>query len=162
MNVRKTFLFLALALSGLVIGTRAAPQVASKGAAGANYEGTYFFETVTASTGDVVNGFVTLHRGGTLTWADQSDFGGSGFFNSTVHGTWKLTGPDEVTLRGYYYQFDSSGNAVALVRITSVGSLAAGVGTGVIDVFGPSQNPATQPPAVPNFDALTIASYALD
>ena len=124
--------------------------------------GTYFFETVTASTGELSNGFLTLNRGGTATWADQSDFGGSGFFNSTTHGVWERTGPNEVTIEGYYYRFDASGTPVVLIRITIVGSLVTGEAIGTVDVFGPGQNPVTEEPLIPNADSLTVTSFLMN
>jgi hypothetical protein len=124
--------------------------------------GTYFFESVSQATGDAFNGFLTLHKGGTVTWADQSDFGGAGFFNSTTHGVWEKTGPDEVTIEGYYYRFDAAGTPIVLVRITSFGSVVSGQGTGTVDVFGPNQNPVTEPPLIPNADALTLTSFRLN
>jgi len=139
-----------------------APAAASPPAAdSSSYEGTYFFESLTMGTGDAINGFFTLHKNGALTWADQSDFGAAGNFNSTTHGVWRKIGPRTVELVGYYYRFDASGIPVALIRITAVGSLEAGAGTGTVDVFGPDQNPVTEEPAVPGADTLTIHSYRL-
>ena len=131
-------------------------------AASSNSHGTYFFESVTASTGEALNGFITLHRDGTATWADQSDFGASGFFNSTTHGVWEKTGPDEVTIEGYYYRFDASGTPVVLVRITSVGSLTSGHGVGTVDVYAPGQNPVTEAPWIPNADSIALTTYPLN
>lgn len=144
---------------GLVLAMSATPQ---SSAPESNSAGTYFLETVTQSTGQAINGFVSLHKDGTVTWADQSDFGAAGFFNSTTHGVWRKTGPDEATIVGYYYRFDASGAPLVLVRITSVGSLTGGQGVGTVDVFGPNQNPAIEPPIIPNADFLTISTYRLD
>ena len=146
----------------LALGMSTATPTVQLGASNSSGAGTYFFESVTQSTGQAINGFLTLHKGGTLTWADQSDFGAAGFFNSTTHGVWKKTGPDEVTVDGYYYRIDATGTPIVLVRITLVGSLVSGQGSGTVDVFGPNQNPVTQPPLIPNADALTVTSFLLD
>ena len=76
---------LLIAALTFFLGVHAGPPAAAGGLSSNDAVGTYFFETVTASTGELSNGFLTLNRGGTATWADQSDFGGSGFFNSTTH-----------------------------------------------------------------------------
>ena len=123
--------------------------------------GTYFFESVTASTGQALNGFITLHKDGTVTWADQSDFGAAGFFNSTTLGTWKKTGPDQVTIQGFYYRFDPAGAPVVLVRITSVGSLTLGHGVGTVDVWLPHQNPTLEQPLIPDADSITLTTYPI-
>ncbi len=156
MNASRNVLAVLL-IAGLtfVLGMSAGPSAAADDA---DAVGTYFFESVTQSTGQALNGFITLNKGGTLTWADMSDFGAAGVFNSTTHGVWKLTGSNEVTATGYYYQFDPAGTALALIRITTVGSIATGIGTGTVDVFGPTQNPVTEPPLMANADTLAITS----
>ena len=144
----------------LLLGMSGNPSPAKGQPAPAKAAGTYFFQSVPQSTGQAVNGFLTLHASGTCTWADQSDFGAAGAFNSTTHGVWKRSDDqNEVTIQGYYYQFDPAGTPVALIRITVVGSLAGGHGMGTVDIFGPTQNPVLEQPATANADTLTITSF---
>jgi ABC-type glycerol-3-phosphate transport system substrate-binding protein len=147
---------------GLAFGIGSGTPAAATAAAASRSHGTYFFESITASTGEALSGFLTLHRDGTVTWADQSDFGASGFFNSTTHGVWEKSGPDEVTIEGYYYRFDASGTPVVLVRITSVGSLTDGYGVGTVDVFLPDQNPVLEDPWVAGADSIALTTYPLN
>ena len=124
--------------------------------------GTYFFESVTQSNGLAINGFITLHRDGTLTWADQSDFGAGGFFNSTTHGVWMRTGLDSIHIEGYYYRFDASGTPLLLVGFDVDGTLSTNSAYGSVNVYAPNQNPVLEPPLFPGVDAITITTYRLD
>ena len=139
---------------------------------GATVWGTWHF-VLDIGPGATIPGVITLHRDGTLTIVDGTDFGGAPFpfKNSAGHGVWIKTGANTFENRNLELNFDPfSGQltSITLVRATFHfdGDFDHLSGEAVIDSWlcptpFTCPDPLTAAPDIPGVDVITFRATRL-
>ena len=118
----------ALAVGAWLLSPGIAPAEAGRGHGhghGKGPTGTYLVEFEVGPF--TLLGVATVHRDGTWTMSDQTDFGGVPGFDSKSapwRGFWEFTGRNQTTFKGLALNFGSSGFPTTVNRITERASLA--------------------------------------
>ena len=170
--MRRSTLLLSL-VGGLIVGASMAlpspakAQVSPLGAGGPT--GTYLVKFIVGRS--ALLGVGTLHRDGTWTMSDQTDFGGVPGLDSKQspwHGTWKFIGARRAKLVAVCFNFHANGAPKGAQRIEGILDFAPGFGSakGVTSqrVYGLTENPldpTAGKPAAPFLNGLPVVAQKM-